>query len=90
MTWYSIIENLKVSTQNLVEVINECNKVAQYKTNIQRSVVYPYNNNKCQREKLRKQSQLISVQQTIKITIIAQKNKIPKNKSNQGGKRLVL
>ena len=43
-----------------------------------------------QREKLRKQSQLISVQQTIKITITAQKNKIPKNKSNQGGKRLVL
>lgn len=45
-------------TKKLVEVINEFNKVAQYKTNIQKSVVYPYNNSKWSEREIKK---LISV-----------------------------
>ena len=40
------IENLEVSTQKLLELINELSQVAQYKINIQESVVFLYTNNK--------------------------------------------
>ena len=39
------IENLKVSTKKLVELINEFSKVAGYKVNIKKSVVFPFTNN---------------------------------------------
>ena len=39
------IENLKDSTQKLLEVINEFSKVAGYKINIQKSVAFLYTNN---------------------------------------------
>ena len=39
------IENPKVSTQKLLEPINEFRKVAGYKINIQKSVVFLYANN---------------------------------------------
>ena len=59
------------NTKKLVEVINEFNKVAQYKTNIQKSIVYPYNNNKWSEREIRKTISINLVQQTIKITITA-------------------
>ena len=39
------IENLKNSTQKLLELINEFSKVAGYKINIQKSVAFLYTNN---------------------------------------------
>ena len=39
------IENPKVSTEKLFELINEFHKVAEYKINIQKSVAFLYNNN---------------------------------------------
>ena len=38
------IENPKVSTQKLLELINEFSKVVAYKINIQKSVVFLYTN----------------------------------------------
>ena len=37
-------ENPKVSTQKLLELINEFSKVAEYKINIQKSVVFLFTN----------------------------------------------
>ena len=39
------IDNPKDSTQKLLELINEFNKVAAYKINIQESVAFIYTNN---------------------------------------------
>ena len=39
------IENPKDSTKKLLELINECSKVAKYKMNIQKSVAFVYTNN---------------------------------------------
>ena len=39
-------ENPKDSIQKLLELINEFNKVVQYKINIQKSVTFLYTNNK--------------------------------------------
>ena len=38
-------EDPKVSTQKLLELINEFSKVAGYKINIHKSVAFPYTNN---------------------------------------------
>ena len=39
------IENPKDSTQKLLELINEFNKVGGYKNNIQKTVAFLYTNN---------------------------------------------
>ena len=39
------IKNPKHTTQKLLELINECSKVAGYKINIQKSLTLLYNNN---------------------------------------------
>ena len=39
------IENPKVSTQNLLELIGKFSKVAGYKINIQKSIKFLYTNN---------------------------------------------
>ena len=39
------VENTNVSKQKLIELINELGKVAGYKINIQKSVVFLYTNN---------------------------------------------
>ena len=45
------IENPKDSTRKLLELINECSKVAGYKINIQKSLAFLYTNNeKIERE----------------------------------------
>ena len=51
------IENPKDSTRKLLELINEYNKVAGYKINIQKSLVFQYTNNE-KIEKLREQKSL--------------------------------
>ena len=48
------IENLKDTTRKLLELINEYSKVAGYKINSQKSLVFLYTNNE-KTEKLRKQ-----------------------------------
>ena len=59
MTLY--IENLKVSTKKLLELINEFSKVAGYKINIQKSVAFLYTNNELsERESKKRQSCLKS------------------------------
>ena len=40
------IENPKDSTRKLLELINEYSKVARYKINTQKSLAFPYTNNK--------------------------------------------
>ena len=39
------IENPKDSTRKLLELINECSKVARYKINTQKSLAFLYTNN---------------------------------------------
>ena len=60
MTLY--IENPKDTTRKLLALINEFSKVAGYKINIQKSVAFLYTNMKYQKEKLRKQSHLLTHQ----------------------------
>ena len=52
------IENPKDSIKKLLELINELNKVAGYKINIQKSVAFLYANNDLLEGKLRKQTHL--------------------------------
>ena len=56
------VENPKDATPKLLELINEFGKVAGYKINIQKSVAFLYTNMKYQKEKLRKQSHLLTHQ----------------------------
>ena len=44
------IENPKHSIKNLSELINEFSKVARYKINMQKSVIFLYTNNLFERE----------------------------------------
>lgn len=66
--------------QNTVRTNEEFNKVTGYKINIQNSIVSPYTNNDW-KEKLRNNCFLMY--KSIKM------NKLPRNKYNQGGERLV-
>ena len=49
------IENSKDSTRKLLELINECSKVAVYKISTQTSLTFLYTNNEKMKEKLKKQ-----------------------------------
>ena len=40
------METRKNSTKKLLELIHEFSKVAEYKINVQKSVAFPYTNNK--------------------------------------------
>ena len=52
------IGNLKDSIRKLLEVMSEFSKVAGYKINTQKSLVFLYTNNKKSEEQLRNQSHL--------------------------------
>ena len=52
------IENPKDATRKLLELINECGKVAGYKINAQKSLAFLYTNNENLKEKSRKHSHL--------------------------------
>ena len=73
------IENPKDSTQKLLELINKFSKVAGYKINIQKSVTFLYTNNEILEKEYRN---------TIPFKIAPQKNQIPGNTPDQGGKGL--
>ena len=55
-------ENPKVFTQMFLELTNEFSKVAEYKINIEKSVVFPYTNNEQSESKGKKKSWLKSLQ----------------------------
>ena len=73
------IENCKVSTQKLLELINEFTKLAGYKNNIQRSVAFLYTNNGLSERESKKRKKI-----PFKMT---SKRKKARNKVNQGGER---
>ena len=68
------IENPKESIGKPLEIINNYSKVAGYKINLQKSIVFLYSNNKLTERELKN---------TIRFTILTKKNKISKNKFNQ-------
>ena len=78
MTLY--IENPNDVTKKLLELVNEFSKVAEYKINIQKSAAFLYTNNELSEREIKKTNPLQ----------LQKNNKIPRNKSNQGRKRLVL
>ena len=56
------IENPKDATRKLLELINECGKVAGYKINAKKSLAFLYINNEKSERELRKHSHLPSQQ----------------------------
>ena len=70
------IEDPKYSIKKLLELINEFIKVVGYKMNIQKLVAFLYTNNELL-GRLRKQTH----------SQWLQKNKVPRNKFNQGCER---
>ena len=72
------IGNPKDATKKLFKLVNRFNKVAEYKINTQKSVVFLYTNN-FQKKKLKNNP----------IYNCIKKKKIPENKFNQGGERAV-
>ena len=74
------IENPKESTQKLVELINKFSNVAGYNINIQKSIAFWYTNNEILEKEYKK---------IITFQIAPQKNQIPWNTPDQGGKGLI-
>jgi hypothetical protein len=72
------LKDPKNSIQKLLDSINSYNKVAGYKTNIEKSVAFLYTNNK-QTEK--------EYMKIIPFTITLKKNQIPKCKLKKGCER---
>ena len=68
------------STKKLLDLINEFGKTARYKVNIQKSKAFLYTNNETSETEIREKISCSS----------NKKNKVPRNKPNQGGKRPVL
>ena len=75
------IENPIDSTKKLFDLITEFGKTSRYNVNIQKLKVFLYNNNEISETEIRKKNP---------IYYNNKKNKEPRNKSNQGGKRPVL
>ena len=72
-------ESPKDSTQKLLDLINKFSKVAGYKINIQKLVTFIYNNIEILEKEYEKQYLLK----------IAPKNRIPRNKPDQGVERFM-
>ena len=75
------MENPIDSTKKLLDLINEFGKTAGYKVNTQKSKAFLYTNNETAETKIRKKNL---------ICYSNKKNKVPRNKPNQAGKRPVL
>ena len=73
-------EKPKDSTQKLLDLINEFSKVLGYKINIQKLVAFLYTNYEISERECKKQYLLKSH---------THKNKISRNKPDQGGERLI-
>ena len=69
------------STKKLLSLISEFGKIVGYKVNIQKSMAFLYTNNKLSERETKKKNP---------IYYSNKKNKVPRNKLNQGGKRPVL
>ena len=74
-------ENPKDVTEKLLELINEFGKVAGYKINIQKSIVFLYTNKELSEREIK---------ETIPLLPLNQKAKIPRNRPTCKGKRPVL
>ena len=74
------IENPKFSTQKLLELINELRKVAGYKIDIQKSVVFLYTDNEIPEKESKKKKIPFKIR-------IKKEKKNPRNKLNQRGER---
>ena len=74
------MENPIDSTKNLLDLINEFGKTAGYKVNTQKSKAFLYTNNEISETEIRKKNPF---------DIETRKKKVPGNKPNQGGKRLL-
>ena len=74
-------ENPIDSTKKLLDLISEFGKTAGYKVNIQKLKAFLNTNNETSETEIRKK---------IPFDIATRKNKVPRNKPNQGGKRPVL
>ena len=75
------MENPIDSTKKLLDLINEFGKTAGYKVNTQKSKAFLYTNNETGETENRKKNP---------IWYSNKKNKVPRNKPNEGGKRPVL
>ena len=75
------MENPIDSTKKLLNLINEFGKTARYRVNTQKSKAFLSTNNETSETKIRKKNL---------ICYSNNKNKVPRNKPNQGGKRPVL
>ena len=75
------MENPLDSTQKLLDLINEFGKIAGYRVNTQKSKTFLYTKNEMSKTEIRKKNP---------ICYSNKKNKVPRNKPNQGGKKLVL
>jgi hypothetical protein len=67
------LKDPKNSTKKLLDTINSYSKVAGYKTNLQKSVVFLYNNEQIEK----------AYRKTIPFTIDSKQNQIPGNKLNK-------
>ena len=75
------MENPMDPTKKLLDLINEFGKTARYKVNTQKSKAFWYTNNEISVTKIRKKNP---------ICYSNKKNKVPRNKPNQGGIRPIL
>ena len=74
------MENHIDSTQKLLDLINEFGKTAGYKVNTQKSKTFLNTNNETLETEIWKKNPISNSNK---------KNKVPRNKPNQGGKRPV-
>ena len=72
------MENPIDSTKKLLDLINEFGKTAGYKVNVQKLKAFLYSNNEISEREIKKKNP---------ICYSNKKNKVPRNKPNQGGKR---
>ena len=82
MLFILYMENPEQSTEKLPDLINDFGKVVGYKTNMQQLVAFFYKNNELSEREIK-----ITIPFTIEIRTAKM---LPRNKFNQGGKRLVL
>ena len=75
------IENPTDSTKKLLDLINEFGKTAGYKVNTQKSKAFLYTSKETAETEIRKKNP---------IRYSNKKNKVPRNKPNQGGKIPIL
>ena len=75
------MENPIDSTKKLLNLISEFGKTAGHKVNIRKLKAFLYTNNKTSEREIRKKNL---------IYYSNKKNKVPRNKPNQGGKRPIL